>query len=269
MRAHLFFSMVSATFPARRHNSSAILLLCVHFTHLLCRPTSAAWHFRNAFRSQTLLLPCAFVHNTFLILRNLERIARLYERRSLAFAESAALAAASSALSLETSALRRAILRSARLRPRAIARTCAPSFFAVNFSNTSFFFHLFAFAFRYDATPLNFDLMCAIWAWHRFPSSKCPLRVATCTRHVATWRRRILMRLRSSFFDIFFSAASDTPSFFNMSSAPIHAASCFFEPANLAWQTDAFTRVAAAIFSQIMRPLFLSLYLFHVFRRRA
>merc|ERR1711981_1342717 len=74
MRAHLFFSMVRATFPARRHSSSAILLLCVHFTHLLCRPTSAAWHFLNALRNHTLLLPCAFVHSTFLILRSFERM---------------------------------------------------------------------------------------------------------------------------------------------------------------------------------------------------
>merc|ERR1711988_1925908 len=148
IRAHLFFSMVSATFPARRHNSSAILLLCVHFTHLLCSPTSAAWHLRSALRSHTLLLPCALVHRTFLIFRNLERIARLYERSSLAFAARAALAAASSAFNLDTSALRREILRSALLRPRAIARACAPSFFPFNFSKTSFFFHLFAFAFR-------------------------------------------------------------------------------------------------------------------------
>merc|ERR1711924_523071 len=76
-RAHLFFSIVRATLPARRHSSSAILLLCVHFTHLLWRPTSAAWHFLSAFRSHTLLLPCALVHSTFLILRNFERIARL------------------------------------------------------------------------------------------------------------------------------------------------------------------------------------------------
>merc|ERR1711990_973330 len=148
MRAHLFFSIVRATLPARRHSSSAILPLCVHFTHLLCRPTSAAWHFLRALRSHTLLLPCAFVHRTFLILRSLERIARLYERSSLALAARAALAAASSAFSLATSALRRAILRSARLRPRAIARACAPSFFTFNFSNTSFFFHLLAFALR-------------------------------------------------------------------------------------------------------------------------
>merc|ERR1712185_197371 len=37
MRAHLFFSIVSATLPARLQSSRAILLLCVHFTHLLCR----------------------------------------------------------------------------------------------------------------------------------------------------------------------------------------------------------------------------------------
>merc|ERR1711990_1227662 len=126
--------------------------------------------------------------------------------------------------------------------------------------------HLF---FSMVRATLNFFLMCSILAWQRLPSSKCPLRVATCTRHVATWRRRTLRRFRSSFLDIFLSAASETPSFLSISSAPMQAASCFLDPASLASHTDAFTRVAAAIFSQIMRPLFLFLYLFQVLSRRA
>merc|ERR1711907_590155 len=60
----------------------------------------------------------------------------------------------------------------------------------------------------------------------------------------------------------------ETPSFLSMFSAPIQATSCFLVPASLASQTEDLTRVAAAIFSQIMRPLFLDLYLFQVARRR-
>merc|ERR1712093_764689 len=60
----------------------------------------------------------------------------------------------------------------------------------------------------------------------------------------------------------------DTPSFLSMFSAPMQATSCFLVPASLASQTEDFTRVAAAIFSQIMRPLFLLLYLFQVASRR-
>merc|ERR1711988_837437 len=106
--------------------------------------------------------------------------------------------------------------------------------------------------------------MWVILAWQRFPSRTWPFKDATCTRQEATCFRRTLIRFSNSFFDIFFSAAIDTPSFFSMFSAPMQATSCFFEPSSLASQTEAFTRVAAAIFSHTIRPLFLFLYLFQV-----
>merc|ERR1712178_175827 len=91
---------------------------------------------------------------------------------------------------------------------------------------------------------------------------------ATFTRRVATCFLRTRMRFSSCFLVIFLRAAREVPSCFRSSSAPMQAASCFLLPVSLASQTEALTRVAAAIFSQICRPLFLFLYLFQVLRRR-